>query len=144
MAFKPCALYSIDILKKTDYLEIEDRFYFLRRHLMSNRPLALTIISVFGFFSSLISIPVVFLDSTKQLAYWYPHYLAISSLIAFISVLGVWFMKRWSLYLYSGLIAMNQVVFLVLFGFAPILFFSSMIFPAIFIYILFYYYKSMN
>jgi hypothetical protein len=64
----------------------------------------------------------------KQIGAWYPPYLAVSSIIGLTTIIGVWNMKKWAAYGYTGLSLLNQVILLAL-GLWSI---PALILPAIF------------
>jgi len=74
------------------------------------RPLSITIICIIGFIGGILVIPVVFSPMAQYVATWYPLYLGFTALVGFISLLGLWFMKKWGAYSYIGLTILNQIV----------------------------------
>lgn len=76
------------------------------------RPTSITVISIIGIIGVIIGIPLVFLDFTANIAAWYPAYLGISCIIGLISMIGLWKMKKWGAYLYSGFVVLNQAILL--------------------------------
>ena len=77
---------------------------------VAKRPLPITILCILGFIGALLVIPVVFSPVAQQVGAWYPPYLGATALIGFISLVGLWFMKKWGAYSYIGLTAVNQIV----------------------------------
>lgn len=78
----------------------------------SIRPTSITVVCVIGFIGAALSFPLVFLETTKSIASWYPMYLGTSALLGFISMLGLWKMKKWGALLYIALVIANQIVLL--------------------------------
>src|SRR5690554_4114729 len=74
------------------------------------RPTAITVICVIGIIGSLFTIPLFFTDIAAQVGDWYPPYLGFSTLIGFICMIGLWKMKKWAAYTYTGFVALNQIV----------------------------------
>lgn len=78
------------------------------------RPLLITIICILGFIGGILVIPIVFSPMVEEIATWYPYYFAFTALVGFISLLGLWFMKKWGAYSYAGLTILNQIIALVM------------------------------
>lgn len=76
------------------------------------RPTAITVICIIGFVGAILAIPMIFSDIARQVGSWYPSYLGLSSVIGLICLIGLWKMKKWAAYTYTGFVALNQVVLL--------------------------------
>tara|TARA_B100000787_G_scaffold75889_1_gene55864 strand:- start:452 stop:1189 length:738 start_codon:yes stop_codon:yes gene_type:complete len=77
------------------------------------RPIAITVICVIGFIGAPFAISIIFnQDIALQFGSWYPPYLGLSTVIGLVAMIGLWKMKKWSAYIYTGLVALNQVVLL--------------------------------
>lgn len=76
------------------------------------RPVAITVICILGFIGAALTIPLIFSGIAKQIGSWYPPYLGLSSIIGLACMLGLWKMKKWAAYTYTGFVALNQVVLL--------------------------------
>jgi hypothetical protein len=74
------------------------------------RPLAITIICIISFIGAVFIIPVIFSDLAKQVGSWYPPYLAFSTIVSFACMVGLWQLKKWAAYTYTGLVVLNQIV----------------------------------
>jgi uncharacterized membrane protein (DUF2068 family) len=55
---------------------------------------------------------MIFSDLAGQVGSWYPPYLGLSAVIGLVSMLGLWKMKKWAAYTYSGFVVLNQIVLL--------------------------------
>jgi hypothetical protein len=80
--------------------------------LAAGRPVAITVICVFGIIGALFTIPIIFTDIARQIGAWYPPYLAFSAVIGAICMFGFWKMRRWALFTYTAFCAINQLVLL--------------------------------
>jgi len=69
--------------------------------------------------------------TVQRLGLGFTIYLLLSALLLFLCAIGLWFMKKWALYAYAGLLVINQIVGLIL-GRWNI---GSLLIPAIFAYI---------
>jgi hypothetical protein len=78
----------------------------------AERPTSITAICVLGFIGALISVPLIFSPVAQQIGFGYLLYLGLSSFIALVCMLGLWMMKKWAVYTYIGLIALNQIFLL--------------------------------
>lgn len=78
----------------------------------AKRPTSITVICVLGLFGTLVTVPLIFSQLAQQIGSWYPPYLALSAVVGLVSMVGLWMMKRWGAYAYTGLAAINQVVLL--------------------------------
>ena len=78
------------------------------------RPTAITVICIIGFAGGLFTIPLIFTDVARNIGGWYPPYLAFSAVVGFICMVGLWKMRRWAVFTYTGLVALNQLVMLMM------------------------------
>jgi len=76
------------------------------------RPTAITVICVLGFIGAAFTIPLIFSDIAGQIGSWYPPYLGLSAIIGFVCMVGLWQMKKWAAYTYTGFVGLNQIVLL--------------------------------
>lgn len=76
----------------------------------SLRPVSITIICIIGFIGAFLSVPLMFSDIAASIGAWYPPYLAFSSLIGFVCMAGLWKMKKWAAYTYTGFVVLNQFI----------------------------------
>ena len=83
----------------------------------AKRPTSITIICVIGNLGMLIAVPLIFSPIAQQIVAqqigsWYPPYLGFSSVIGLVCMVGLWMMKKWAAYTYTGFVALNQIVLL--------------------------------
>ena len=76
----------------------------------AKRPVAITIICVLGFIGAAITVPIIFSSIASSIGAWYPPYLAVSAVVGLACMVGLWMMKKWAVFTYTGLLALNQVV----------------------------------
>lgn len=76
------------------------------------RPTSITVICIVGFVGALIAVPLVFSPVAQQIGAWYPPYLAFSAIVGLACMVGLWMMKKWAAYTYTGFAIVNQVVLL--------------------------------
>lgn len=80
----------------------------------NKRPTAITVVCILGFIGAAFTIPLLFSDIAGQIGDWYPPYLALSSIIGLACMIGLWQMKKWAALTYTGFVALNQVVMLLM------------------------------
>jgi hypothetical protein len=78
----------------------------------TKRPTSITVICIIGFIGALLTVPLIFSPLAQQVGAWYPPYLGFSAVVGLACMIGLWMMKKWSAYTYTGLVALNQVVML--------------------------------
>jgi hypothetical protein len=78
----------------------------------AKRPISITVICVIGFIGALITVPLIFSPIAQQIGSWYPPFLGFSAVIGLVYMVGLWMMKKWAVYIYTGLVALNQIVLL--------------------------------
>jgi hypothetical protein len=76
------------------------------------RPIVLSVICLFNFIGAVFTIPVLFSEDAKIMGNWYPPYLAFATIIGLTCMIGLWKMKKWAAYSYTGFVAINQIVML--------------------------------
>jgi len=78
----------------------------------AERPTSITVICVIGFIGALIAVPLIFSPIAQHIGVWYPPYLALSCIVGFMCMVGMWMMKKWGAYTYTGFFVLNQIVLL--------------------------------
>jgi hypothetical protein len=77
-----------------------------------SRPVAITVICVLGFLGLIPSFLLIFSPVAASIGAWYPPFLALASLGGLVSFSGMWLMKKWGVYAYTGLATLSQIVLL--------------------------------
>ncbi len=78
----------------------------------TTRPTSITVICVIGFLGGLLSIPMIFSSMAQEVGAWYPPYLGFSTIVGVACMVGLWKMRKWAAYTYTGFVVLNQVVLL--------------------------------
>jgi hypothetical protein len=107
---------------------------------MRGRPVPITIICVLSAIGLVFAIPLIFSDLARAIGAWYPPFLAVATIVGAISTVGFWLMKKWSVYLYTAMFVVNQVVLIVM-GIWTI---PALLLPAIVVVIAFTYLPRMR
>ncbi|MGN6210925.1 hypothetical protein [Parafilimonas sp.] len=92
-------------METENLLETEDEILHEKK-----RPTSIRVICVLGFIGTAFIIPVIFSDVAKQIGSWYPSYLALTSIVGLVCMIGLWQMKKWAAYTYTGFMVINQIV----------------------------------
>ncbi|MFM7681920.1 MAG: hypothetical protein ACKO7P_04165 [Bacteroidota bacterium] len=67
-----------------------------------------------GFIGAAFTIPLIFSGIVGQIGSWYPPFLGLSAIIGFVCMVGLWQMKKWAAYTYTGFAGLNQIVLLIM------------------------------
>lgn len=106
----------------------------------NKRPLAITIICVLGFIGTLAILPLLFSGLASQVGSWYPPFLVFASVVGFTCMVGLWKMKKWAVYIYTGMVMLNQLIMVLM----EVWTISALIAPIIVIAIAIYYLDRMD
>jgi hypothetical protein len=80
----------------------------------TKRPSSITLISVFGIYSGLLSFYFIFRDGIQELGLGNTVFFAIGGIVFLVCGIGFWLMKKWAVYLYAVFAVINQVALLVM------------------------------
>ena len=78
----------------------------------SRRPTVITVICVVGFVGALLVVPRILGDAARSIGAWYPPFLAVGSIVGLACMIGLWNMRRWAVFTYTGFFVVNQLVLL--------------------------------
>jgi hypothetical protein len=78
----------------------------------TERPISITVICVIGFIGALMAVPLIFSPIAQQIGFGYQLYIGLSSIMGLACMIGLWMMKKWAVYTYTGLVVLNQIVFI--------------------------------
>ena len=81
----------------------------------TKRPSSITLISVFGIISGLLSFYYLFTGGLKGLDVWNTLSIGFFGVVFMVCGFGFWFMKKWAVYMYTVFAIINQI-FLLLVG----------------------------
>ena len=102
------------------------------------RPIILTIVCIIAFIGVVLSFPGIFSPFVKKMGDFYPALFGCIIAFNFISIVGVWYMKKWgvTLFLFSSLV--NQIAKLWVNNWSA----TDIILPIIFLSVSFFFYKQ--
>jgi len=106
----------------------------------SGRPVAITATCVIGFIGIVATIVLMFSEEARHIAPWYLPLLGVSAVAGLASFIGLWMMRRWGLYLYTGLSLVVQAILLSGSLWQP----KALLLPAVVIGVGFYYLGEMR
>ena len=104
------------------------------------RPVAISIICVIGFLGASVSFALVFSPMSHQIGAWYPPYLAACAVIGLACMFGLLMMRKWAVYAYTAVAAINQVVFV----YKGVWNIWALVIPGVVIVVMFLYVKRMR
>lgn len=108
-----------------------------------HRPKTISVVSVIAIVLILLSFPLLFMPSIKKMGDFVPMLLGIIITLQFISMIGIWHMKKWGVLLFIIMYCLRVVTFmnLNLYGFRFYFFvFYGLVFTIIFVF----HYKKMD
>jgi hypothetical protein len=74
------------------------------------RPKIITAICIIGFIGLFGGVPLIFSDAAKSISSWYQPFLALSTIIGLVNMVGLWMMKKWAAVLYISMTVINQII----------------------------------
>ena len=106
------------------------------------RPLVVTIFSIIGWVMVILNFLIAFSPAIKKINEFYPALFSLVMCLQFISMVGVWYMKRWGLELFVASFFAKDILSVCMddFSFASATFGISVIL----IIVLLFYYRSMD
>jgi hypothetical protein len=108
--------------------------------IIRKRPLLISILCIMGFTWVISSFPGIFSPAIKKLGDFYPALLGLIVATTFISLIGIWHMKRWGLNLYI-IVFFSKQLFLILTNDTNVF---AIVVSIIFIAFMLPYYKRMD
>ena len=78
----------------------------------NKRPLALTIVCLLGLIGPFVTAALMFSPEVQQVGVWYPPYLGFAAIITLTCMIGLWMMRKWAAYTYTGFVVLSQVLLL--------------------------------
>ena len=82
------------------------------KEIKNKRPTAITVICVLGFIGVALIFLLIFSGMAARIGNWYLPYATCLAIIGLVNMIGLWKMKKWAAYAYTGVMAFNQIVLL--------------------------------
>ena len=107
------------------------------------RPKIITIVSVIAIILVLLAFPMLFIPSIKRMGDFVPMTLGIIITLQFVSVIGIWHMKRWGVQLFIIMFTIRVItfMFLELYGFR---FYFNIFYSLLFLVFFLMHYRDMD
>ena len=104
------------------------------------RPTLITVVSIIAFAAAVLSFPSVFSPFVKKKGDFFPAITGLVIAFEFISVVGIWYMKKWGLRTYIMTAMANQALLLAIDNWSVV----NLILPVLVISATAFYFKSMD
>jgi hypothetical protein len=104
------------------------------------RPTILTVICIISFAYAVLGFPTIFSPFIKKQGDFFPAFTGILISLEFISVVGVWYMKKWGLSIYLLTAMLNQSLLIYIDNWAM----YKLALPMLFIIVTVFFYKQMD
>ena len=62
----------------------------------------ITILCILGLVAAAANLPTIFSDRARSVGAWFPPFLALSVIVTLVCMIGLWKMRRWAVFLYTG------------------------------------------
>lgn len=107
------------------------------------RPKIITITSVIAIILILLSFPMLFMPSIKRMGDFIPMILGIIITMQFVSMIGIWHMKRWGVQWFITLFFVRVITFMLLDMFS-FRFYFHIFYSVLFMILFLWHYKKMD
>jgi hypothetical protein len=77
-----------------------------------NHPPAIIAVCFIGLINAMQLTFMIFTPVSKQFGSLYPVYFSVAAILSLISIAGLWWLKKWAVYLYLLVLILNQLVLL--------------------------------
>lgn len=77
-----------------------------------HRPKTISVVSVIAIILILLSFPMLFMPSIKRMGDFVPMLLGIIITLQFISIIGIWHMKKWGVLLFIIMYCLRVITFI--------------------------------
>jgi hypothetical protein len=107
---------------------------------LTKRPKVISTICIIGFVWIVFSFPAVFSPSVKKMGDWFPALYGFFVALNFIAFIGIWYLKKWGISLFTIVFFIKTFFQLVYNDYAIV----GTILSVLFIILLIPFYKKMN
>jgi hypothetical protein len=104
------------------------------------RPTILSVICIISFAAAILGFPTIFSPFVKKKGDFFPAFTGILIAFEFISVVGVWYMKKWGVRIYLLTAMLNQTLMIYIDNWSV----TKIILPIIFVVIAAFFYNKMD
>jgi hypothetical protein len=106
------------------------------------RPVVVTIFSIIGWIMVILNFLIAFSPSIKKINEFYPALFSLVMCLQFISLVGIWYMKRWGVELFVVSFFAKDILSVIMNDFSVTS--LSFIISVILIVVLLFFYKGMD
>ncbi len=107
------------------------------------RPKIISVMSVTAIILILLAFPMLFMPSIKHMGDFVPMILGIVITLQFVSVIGVWHMKRWGVQLFIIMFTLRVITFMAL-DMYTFRFYFNIFYSLVFIPVFLFHYRKMD
>ena len=107
------------------------------------RPKIISVISVIAIILILLAFPMLFMPSVKRMGDFVPMTLGIIITLQFVSVIGIWHMKRWGVQLFIIMFTIRVLTFMYL-DMLTFRFYFNIAYSVLFILLFLRHYRKMD
>lgn len=107
------------------------------------RPKSISIVSVIAIVLVLLAFPMLFMPSIKRMGDFIPMILGIIITLQFVSLIGIWHMKRWGVQLFIIMFCVRIITFMFL-DMYTFNFYFNIFYSVIFIIFFIIHYRKMD
>lgn len=104
------------------------------------RPTIVSVVCIISFIFAVLGFPTIFSPFIKKQGDFFPAITGILISLEFISIVGVWYMKKWGVNFYMVTSMLNQSLLLYIDNWST----YKIILPLLFIGVTLYFYKRMD
>jgi hypothetical protein len=104
------------------------------------RPTILTVLCIISFAAAVLGFPTIFSPFVKKKGDFFPAFTGILIAFEFISIVGVWYMKKWGVRIYLLTAMLNQSLMLYIDNWSV----YKIILPILFVFMTAFFYKKME
>jgi hypothetical protein len=108
-----------------------------------NRPKIISIITITAIVLVLLAFPMLFMPSIKRMGDFIPMILGIIITLQFVSLIGVWHMKKWGVHLFIIMFCVRVITFMFL-NMYTYRFYFNISYSLIFIILFLVHYRKMD
>jgi hypothetical protein len=76
----------------------------------TRRPVIIMVLCVLGLIGAAGNVPTIFADAARNVGAWFPPFLALSVVVTVVCMIGLWKMRRWAVFVYTGLALVALVI----------------------------------
>jgi len=77
---------------------------------INKRPGIIAVICILGFIFILCGFPIVFSHSTRKMGVWFPALFGSMLALKFISMVGIWHLKKWGPKFYILIVGLSLII----------------------------------